>query len=849
MLLISSLSGGCFSPDLDGVECMVCEGACPEGLTCLDGYCLLPGSSRDCSAAGGTGGSASAGGSQGQVTAGAAGDDAVGGSGGLGGTTGGTAGGVVGSAGEGGAGGDGSPEIQLTLPKVACSGAPATAKLLTETGRAPFTWTVVHGDGELASVPGSGEAMLTGEFPVAGEYEVTVRVTDADERSDERRITLRVKPTPVIEKIELPTICSNELYAAELKAHGGDPSEYEWDVDWSTDLGLELIDGRLEGLFTNSVAGPATVDVTLNLESDGCVAEPVTLPLFVEAAESEACPVIYPASGTLRAPCVGSEYSEAFTAFGGSGLYTWSSIDVPDGLAFEESTSTLSGVATEDGPLRLSVSDATGRKAVGDFSIQRRTRCWFAYLADEAGASRRLHLFDALLENHHAVGTYAADDLVQDFAFSPDGRYLAYRIGPRLPEPLSSGPYRLGLVQLASLSELVLSFDDVRHYEWSSDASTLAVSYSATGVRALGGIRIGSGSSVSTAFTVLEPEPVDVQSDFAWVDVSRIAFLISNGDTDAYATTSELEPDGFSFPVGSWDAYAAETPLKAAAGGFYAIPTDNFLTTFYPPDAVAGVIHDQVRIAPSGRYTARTEGSELALFRAEDMSLTGFPAFSSTAGCDALIAWAELRERLACARDGAVNLFDVDPTTQQVGAAVALAASNGYPDMPGSFQRLFSPTGGLFAFTTADEVYVAGDSNHANVAYHHTFEAPSGQDHAVLAFSPDERLLLEHRGSSLHLIRLGNPSDNQWEVNAGMLLAPACSEELEAPLGTYCGERRHKASFAWSPDSEWFAFSTAQHVLRVADVRAVSQSTFAFHVATNACSESCVALDHFAFQP
>jgi hypothetical protein len=740
--------------------------------------------------------------------------------------------------------------VIITAPL--CSGGAFDVALSAHGGRAPYAWSAVFDDVGFAFVSDGKTATLSGASVAAGEYGVEVRVSDADQRSHEHRLTLRVNATPVI-TTKIPAVCADEVYSVELKAEGGDASKYRWSSSLPSDTGLRVTGARLEGRFGGWPVAVSSVPFTLSLESEGCAAEPVEL-LLTAAPRSE-CPVIS-IEGSLPAlppPCAGSAYSARLQAAGGDAShgYTWRTVDAPQGLAIDASTGVVSGIAQAAGVLHVEVEDGVGRTIAAEYSLEPRTQCWLAYLAEDDGPTQ-LHLFDALLGNRQAFSAGTAGAAVADFQFSPDGRFLAYRAG------VAPGVHALALVELATMQERVVGFDDVREYAWSQDSATLAVAYAASGAPVVGGLRVRApGAASSEMFSELQPIAADVRSRPVWFGSSQLAFLESIGHPVPYAAMTELGEHGFSDPQLHYDSFFPDTRMQPAARGFFAIPKDHFVITFYPADGSPGKLHGGVLVSPSGRYTALAHGGGLRIFRDVDDSLF-FPdevaAYRSAAGCDRLLAWGESRDRIAClhSADGTtgVNLFELDEQTAELSGPFPMRMGDHAVSLTElqSRRRVFSRSGGRFAFASKDRLYIAKViPTDSVIDFDYMLPVADAELGDVLVFSPDERMLLEHRGTHLSLFRFESLIQEALLTNR-VAPAPPCGEYGYSAEGQYCGETGSRTVFAWSPDSALIAIATPPGALTVLDVRSLDDGMQDV-AATTRCSGDCVATDHFAFQP
>ena len=845
-IVITSALFGCFSPDLSGAECTACPvGWCPGEMRCEAGYCLLPGSETQCVGSvdgagdGGLGGEGGARAEPGGGVSGAGGSSNLSGAG---------VAGTLPTGGTGGTSGTAEPEIRVALPEVACTGGEVAAKLSVKGGRSPYSWLFVENPHRLVLDGNGSKATLAGEFSLPGDYSATVRVTDADGLTDERRVTLGVNETPVVEVIDAPlSVCPDEIYSKALSATGGDSADYEWSSDLPSETGLEVSDGRLQGRFRNATNARQQIHFDVRVESDGCVSAPVELTLVAEASGAVDCPRISVLSGapTLPSPCRGSAYSgELIADLGADGEYTWSELAAPEGLAFDVPTRTVTGTAAAAGTLTVAVEDAAGRKVAADYELVPRTKCWLAYVSNDADASK-LQLIDPVLpRNRRAFPDDAVTEPVIDFEFSPDGRFVAYRSD-------APGGSRLSLVELATQREESLGFGSVSEYAWSNDGLTLAVGFGVGDEHYLGGVVVRSADSAAASmYSELEAQSVTVSSPLVWYGSSRIGFLSSTGDTRPFVASAARTATGFSQARIENDSFASDTRLKAGAEGLFLIPSGTYLYGFYPEDGSPDTSHRDVLVAESGRYAARATDGELQVFRATDSSWRSSDEPHLTAAdCDEPLAWAKGRDRLACAHgDTQITFFDMDSRSDAMsGPYDVLGLDETSPVIPSQLPRIFSPSGDRFAFTTANAVYsVDVRGADSGVEFSYDFVTELGTNGAVLAFSPDERLLLEHRGTRLSWFDLEDSRERDPTLATELSEPLTCTDDSRAPAGAYCGEERSSASFAWGSDSRLVGYSLADGHLEVIDL---PLRDFIDPVVITDCAAPCAAGSQFAFQP
>jgi hypothetical protein len=782
---------------------------------------------------------------------------------GAGADNGGSGGGSGGTGVTGGAAG--SLGIDFSPPTL-CSGVESTLSAHAHGGTPPYEFSVVPDPLGLSIVTQDADASLSGTFTEAGDFPVTVQVTDGQGDIAKRNATLHVHDTPVVATTSLPDACPDQLYAAEITGSGGD-GHYTFTLDLPQGNGLTVTGSRISGRFVNATGKKGEIDVTASVESGGCQSAPVTLALPQNSPSSPVCPHIGIVGGdpTLPAPCAGNDYHASLAVGGGTPGYVWQQIAAPEGLTFDPDSQSVSGIpsTTAAGTLTVVVADASGRTIESDFPIAApRTTCWLAYLAPNGGPTQ-LNLLDPLLGNRHAFPDSSSSATVLDFKFSPDGRLLAYRTGS---DP-SAG--ELALLELASFREQLLDFSGVAHYSWSDDSHTLAVGYTSDQGSFLAGVDVSGdgGSGASLAFPELAPVAAGVWSDPVWFSGSGLAFLTSLGVHDIALTMSGLSGTGFATPnlLDEEDVWNENTYVRAAPDGVFVLPEPGYYIDYFPGDLSSNVLHDAVLVSPTGSFAAGQTDDDLLLYRPATSSFFTDPEpppdGNEVSGCDGLLGWAPSGTRLACVHtksndttQGELNVFDIDATTAAINDPITVRGPYDFPPLGNTgLARLFSPDGQRLAFETDAALYesliVQGGST---VDGNTTFAAPSGAADSVLAFSPDSRFLLEHRGTQLRLIDFGTtpPSTPSLTLTGeNPPPAPSCSEDFQAPQGEYCGELRPNAAFTWSADSRLIAMVTGSGSLLVKDLRFVDQEWLTTTTATDDCGSACTAGKDFAFQP
>jgi hypothetical protein len=776
---------------------------------------------------------------------------------------------VVGIDAGGAAGAGGAEEtIAIEVPELitACTGSAVSVELSVSGGRAPYDWEPLSAASGFALKPGpeGKRATLLGTPMVSGEEPLVVSVTDSEGHEAERRFTISTDETPVIRTDSVPSVCPNEVYSFELTAEGGDASEYVWSTtDLSEQTGLALVGNRLEGRFAGAERGTTSIDFTVNVAVGHCRSASAQLTLDLESPTATVCPAIE-VSGELSdtpppSPCLGNPYSAQFLVRRGKGVPVWEAPSRPAGLAFDADTQTISGNSVAPGTLTVRVKDETERTIEASYELHPRDKCWFAYVSSETDTSR-VHLFDPVLGNRRTFPEQSSEAPALDFKFSPNGQFLAYRLGA------ANEPAQLAVVKLATWQEQLFDFPSVKRYAWANDSSVLAVVFDTSEGSFLGGLAVAraedgaaTGAQAALAIPRLDPIAASVDSEPAWFGDTHLGFLtVSDVPSLLFLATTQLGASGFTpASVLVWNSYTADTVLRPAAKGLFAIPQLGAMV-FYGSDGSVPVLHDNVSIAPSGRYAARTQNHELQLFRDIDSSFKSdaLPR-QRFAGCDTLLGWASGRERVACTHrtsdlENELWIVDIDPRTDVPRLLSSVRGNFAYPEgAHAQRRRLFSKSGARFAFTTDDFLHVARLDEGTPIADFNvplsSAATPPHNAFAELSFSPNELLLLQHRGARLSLFDLRDQQPLELTVSDALSPSERCEEDFRNTSG-WCGVERSLAPFTWAPGSDLAAFQTALGTLEIYDLTWLSRLRFSLIPVNEQCGHDCIG-GEFAFQP
>ena len=583
------------------------------------------------------------------------------------------------------------------------------------------------------------------------------------------------------------------------------------------------------------------------------------------APNEPSCVQIEPA--LAAAPCAGIPYSHVVSAVGGEGPFTWE-IEPASGnfaLQFEEGdgeretvriVSTGSAGPSQGGLVKLRLRD-NGSPQLSDeidLDLSLRSSCWFAYLSDEAPAPG-FHLRDVFLVNDYQPST-GVDGAASDFKFSPDGRWIAFRVetaaGPRLftydARARGNAATPTGL-ECPTDGVPAAAGCGVIDYAWSADSNHLAVVLGGVGTTQdyLGGISgFSSETGPGTASPLVrevywfagtppveESVPLDYFEQLVWADSRFVGFwgeprgnviptrpygfLSANPDgaplIDLLDPYSDLQGDSNApAPLGS-RLIAVEGGLVIA---FPADPNNGSATlrhyTEYPFGGQPS--HSDAWLSPSRRWAARlTENQALSIHPLADRIQ---PRASSAAGaCLGVVAWslpvAGGLELLACrAPAGSTSFFSFDEVGSSLTPLKTIPVEVGL-----GIRRAFSPDGRWFVFGVPSggeaAQFLAVDLTESqpdvvSLAYAKLpaeLEFPGNRDVVVVS---DDQLLREYNLVSAS----GIARDNFILDNA---VRSACQEA--SVLGAWCGAPVVAANLRYSDDFRTLLFERSARALNI----------------------------------
>lgn len=860
------LGVGCFSPEVSSPECIRSCSECPPNWACsTDGYCVRPGFEGACST--GTGGSPSlappsvGGASIARPLPTPAGSPTLGDAG---------AGGHDGSQG-GAAGESGAPEaagapslepVELhsgAEPFAGCSGQDVSRSLRVTGGVPPYVWDLSANDCAVALESEDGQTnVLRGAPPQAGTCEIIVGVTAGDQTRVEARLSLEVSEAPRVTTEILPPACASQEVSFPLMAEGGDSSRYTFQVETEAAGDWHATDGALVGVVP---ADGGTLEVTVH--DTVCASEPRSLELAVAGTDCARLATIQQQAG-LPPPCAGQPYDVVIEA--SQKVAAWEVLSTPPGLSFapdeqDASKAILSGSANweaHEGALfsaRLTLED--GRTFLSSHSLVARQSCWLAYVSRQDGPWQ-LHLYDPALEVHRTFAP-SAEAAVVDFAFSPDGKFAVYRAQAAGERAF------LTLLSMSDLTQQTLEFDGgVVQYAWAPAGNLLAVALQRTAdqvVLASAAISRAAPlpSSGAVKLSYLPGPAADVRSELQWLGDHGVAYLVPSEVIGFALERAPHGAGGFLTPSASSPSYVAPVVLQTFPNGTTAVSSLNAFDIYpiAPIQGTARFVHfERTALSPSGRFVAdNPPAKDLVIYGAaepEDAARAQLPNV-----CGALLAWANDTERLACVtttdQGGEVRIFDFDESTNDLSHSLtALGDYTFSPNIASGRRRIFSPSGDLFAFTTAEQTYLTDLSRNGRAFWDYPVLQRIGNDEpnldADLRFSPDERFLVEHRGANIILYDTESADTHGLRLNhsASLRQPGACSESYMEAASNWCGAaRQSNTEFVWSPSSVFVAFRLADHQLQINKLTPATE--FGSVIVNAECGSDC--LKQFSFQP
>ena len=226
-------------------------------------------------------------------------------------------------------------------------------------GVRPYTWAVVDDGGTGLTI--DNEGFLTGVAPVAGNYGITLLVTDASDKTAQQSFILSVTgdtdtTQPLsIATTSLPPADEGEAYSAILEANGGQ-GEYMWTLVDDGGTGLDLRD---DGILSGT--GPAEGDyaITVSVTDD---TRTVTSALSL-AVNPDPSPLTITTT-SLPGATEDVRYAAVLEATGGTENYTWKLVNGGSSGLTLTTAGVLSGTPTNAGTFGITFQVNDGESTV-----------------------------------------------------------------------------------------------------------------------------------------------------------------------------------------------------------------------------------------------------------------------------------------------------------------------------------------------------------------------------------------------------------------------------------------------------------------------------------------------------
>jgi hypothetical protein len=228
-----------------------------------------------------------------------------------------------------------------------------SAALTASGGTTPYTWSLTSGTLPAGLTLNTGTGAITGTPTAsANNTSLTFTVADSSSPTQTKSVTLSLTvaattpPALAITTTSLPSGQVGTAYSAALTASGG-ATPYTWSLTSGTlpaGLTLNTGTGAITGTPTAS-ANNISLTFTVADSSSPTQTKSVTLSLTVAATTSPALAIT---TTSLPSGQVGTAYSAALTASGGTTPYTWSltSGTLPAGLTLNAGTGAITGTPT-----------------------------------------------------------------------------------------------------------------------------------------------------------------------------------------------------------------------------------------------------------------------------------------------------------------------------------------------------------------------------------------------------------------------------------------------------------------------------------------------------------------------
>ena len=235
------------------------------------------------------------------------------------------------------------------------------ATLTSTGGTAPYGYSAT---GLPAGITLAADGTLSGTPTTAGNYTVTIAVTDANGAIGTATYTLEVSvQTPVAGAVSTTVAANSTANAVTLALSGGTATSVA--VVTAPTHGTATVSGT--GIsYTPSAGYSGSDSFTYTATNASGTSAPATVTVTVTAPTL----VVAPASGPLPAATVGTAYTATLTSSGGTAPYGYTATGLPAGVTLA-SNGTLSGTPTTAGSytVTVAVTDVSGATGTATYTL------------------------------------------------------------------------------------------------------------------------------------------------------------------------------------------------------------------------------------------------------------------------------------------------------------------------------------------------------------------------------------------------------------------------------------------------------------------------------------------------
>jgi hypothetical protein len=251
-----------------------------------------------------------------------------------------------------------APVVATSALNDATTGNTYSQKLSASFGTAPYTWSLVPGQGSLP--PGlslnAKSGLISGTPTMVGTSTFTVQAADSTtpSQSATQHLSITVAAPLGISTMGLPDGVDGTQYSQALSASGG-TAPYTWSVSsGSLPAGLSL--DSASGLITGTPSKAGTATFTVKAIDAGNPARTASQALTLTVV-----PALVGTSSSLPPGAVSNEYTAQLTAVGGTAPYVWTLTGtLPQGLTLSASGQ-ITGTPMQTGtfPFSVQITDAS----------------------------------------------------------------------------------------------------------------------------------------------------------------------------------------------------------------------------------------------------------------------------------------------------------------------------------------------------------------------------------------------------------------------------------------------------------------------------------------------------------